>query len=401
MTTSQTEIDRRYANVRDAMRAADVTALIVCGSEYTGFDGAVRYLCGFRIVHRYAYVFVPLTGDPCTVFPSEARHVGDHSEGWVPEQVFAEHPGQWMREHVEGRHDLRVAVCGLDYVMPVRDYRALSSGSFEVIGFDEQFDLARAVKSEEELVQVRDAMAINEAGFWAVHAAYAPGRTQAELMAAAEAEFVRLGTGRQTMDMVLWGHHGAAEPEFRIPQHAQAIEPDDLLLFSLEMAGPGGYWSEFARPLCAGTPTAETYLMLDAYLEYFAATRLAMKEGATAHDVHRAASRPFVERGFGLGHVTGHSIGMTMIEHPRIGEGVEVELRQGMVISMHPHAIGPGGRSCLYMQDTWLVGADGGALLSVLPAKVFDGTEAVPPSQDRSGAIAAGGDLDPDLPSAR
>jgi Xaa-Pro aminopeptidase len=203
------------------------------------------------------------------------------------------------------------------------------------------------------------------------------------------------------MDMVLWGHHGAAEPEFRIPQHAQAIEPDDLLLFSLEMAGPGGYWSEFARPLCAGTPTAETYLMLDAYLEYFAATRLAMKEGATAHDVHRAASRPFVERGFGLGHVTGHSIGMTMIEHPRIGEGVEVELRQGMVISMHPHAIGPGGRSCLYMQDTWLVGADGGALLSVLPAKVFDGTEAVPPSQDRSGAIAAGGDLDPDLPSAR
>ncbi len=385
MTTSQTEIDRRYVKVRAAMEEADVTALIVCGSEYTGFEGAVRYLSGFRIVHRYAYVLVPLTGDPCAIFPSEARYVGNHSEAWVAEQVFAEHPGAWMREHLEGRHDRRVAVAGLDYVMPVRDFKALSAGSFEVIGFDEQFDLARAVKSKEELVQVREAMAINEAGFWAVHAAYAPGRTQAELMASAEAEFVRSGTGRQTMDMVLWGHDGSAEPEFRIPEHEGAIAADDLLLYSLEIAGPGGYWAEFARPLCAGKPSGESKIMLEAYLEYFEATTRAMREGATAHDVHRAASDPFVSRGLGLGHVTGHSIGMTMLEHPRIGEGIDTTLHENMVISMHPHAIGTDGRSCLYMQDTWLVGSDRGTLLSRVPAKIFDGSEAVPSGQ-RSGS---------------
>jgi hypothetical protein len=46
-----------------------------------------------------------------------------------------------------------------------------------------------------------------------------------------------------------------------------------------------------------------------------------------------------------------------------------------MVISMHPHAIAGDGKSCMYMQDTWLVGVDGPELLSVIPAKVFDGIE--------------------------
>ena len=48
-----------------------------------------------------------------------------------------------------------------------------------------------------------------------------------------------------------------------------------------------------------------------------------MRPGETAHDVHRAVSQGFTDRGYHLGHVTGHSIGMTMIEHPKIGEGVE------------------------------------------------------------------------------
>jgi Xaa-Pro aminopeptidase len=96
-----------------------------------------------------------------------------------------------------------------------------------------------------------------------------------------------------------------------------------------------------------------------------------MRDGATAHDVHRAVSKGFTERGYHLGHVTGHSIGMTMIEHPKIGEGVETELAAGMVFSMHPHVIAADGRGCLYMQDTWLVTDAGGEPLSRLPLRVF------------------------------
>jgi Xaa-Pro aminopeptidase len=377
-TPSSAEVARRYENARAAMAEHGVDALLVSGSEYSGFEGAVRYLSGFRIVHRYAYVLLPLSGDAITIFPSEARWVGDHADGWVREPVFAEHPGAWIRDHLRERRVKRLAVYGLDYIMAVRDFRALEQGPFELVDFDVPFDLSRAVKSAEELALVRESMTINEAGFWAVHEAYAPGRTQTELMAAAEEIFTRMGTGRQTMDMVVWGHAGSATPEFRIPDPHTPIAADDLLLYSLEVAGPGGHWVEFSRPLTRGVPGADTQRMLEAYEEYAAAARTTMRAGATAHDVHRAVSAPFHDRGYPLGHVTGHSIGMTMIEHPKIGEGVDVELREGMIFSMHPHAIADGGSACLYMQDTWCVGPDGGAPLSSVPLEIFDGNEPRP-----------------------
>ena len=94
--TSQAEIDRRYANVRAQAQEDGLDAVVIAGSKYTGFEGAVRYLSGFRILHRYAYVVVPVEGSPAVVFPREARWVGDHSETWIEEKVFAEHPGRWI-----------------------------------------------------------------------------------------------------------------------------------------------------------------------------------------------------------------------------------------------------------------------------------------------------------------
>jgi Xaa-Pro dipeptidase len=359
------EIERRYGNVRAALERNGVDAVIVSGSEYTGFEGAVAYLSGFVIVHRYAYVLLPREGDPAIVFPSEARYVGEHGTTWIEEQVFADHPGTWLRERIRDRGWRRVAVYGLDYVMPVRDYRALAEGGFELVPFDVEFDLARAVKSEAELESVRESVRINEEGFRAFLGAYEPGKTAAEALAPAERLFVERGCGRLTMNMVLVG------PEFAIARDDTVL--GEFCIPSLEIAGPGGHWVEVSRAI--GSPDDATRRMLEAYEEYFAAAKATMRPGVAAHDVHRAVARGFHARGFELGHVTGHSIGMTMIEHPRIGEGVETELRENMVFSMHPHAILPDGRSCLYMQDTWLVTSGGGEPLSELPLRIFAGSE--------------------------
>jgi hypothetical protein len=70
------DVERRYRNVREGLERNGLDAAVVSGSEYTGFEGAVTYLSGFVIVHRYAYVVLPLEGEPAIVFPSEARYVG-------------------------------------------------------------------------------------------------------------------------------------------------------------------------------------------------------------------------------------------------------------------------------------------------------------------------------------
>ena len=355
------EVARRYDLARRAMAAHDLDALIVAGSEYTGFEGAVRYLSGFQIVHRYAYVLLPAEGDPTIVFPSEARYVGIHAQSWIEDQVFVDHPGAWLAQRVKGQ---RVGLYGADYIVPARDYAALQ-GKAELVPFDVEFDLARAVKSEQELESVRESVRINTDGFHAFREAYAPGKAAADVLAPAEELFVQSGCGRLTMNMVLVG------PEFAIATSDVVL--DGFCIPSLEIAGPGGHWVEISRAL--GQPSQEVSRMFEAYQEYFEAAKEAMRPGATAHDVHRAVSKGFTQRGYHLGHVTGHSIGMTMIEHPKIGEGVESELADNMVFSMHPHAISEDGRECLYMQDTWLVTEDGGVPLAGLPMRIFDGSE--------------------------
>jgi len=363
------ELGRRLAKVRGAMAEHALDGLVVAGSEYSGFEGAVTYLSGFQIVHRYAYVVVPAEGDPFVVFPAEARYVGEHGTAQV-EQRFDPHPGRAIADFAKDRGWRRIGVYGLDYVMTVRDYRELEA--FEVVPFDVEFDLARAVKSDAELESVKDSVRINRRGFELFADAYAPGRTAAEVMAAAEEYFVAEGCGRLTMNMVLTapGRSGVAFPEFKIARKDEVL--GDFVLPSLEIAGPGMHWVEVSRAVGAkGTTLSDhTKRQMEAYVEYYAAARTALRAGATCHDVHRAVSAGFSARGYQLGHVTGHSIGMTMIEFPKIGEGVEFELAEDMVFSMHPHAIADSG-DCLYMQDTWLVTADGGEPLATLPMEIY------------------------------
>jgi Xaa-Pro dipeptidase len=133
------ELERRHANVRAAMAEAGLDALIVSGSEYTGFEGSVTYLSGFQIVHRYAYVVVPAEGEAQIVFPTEARYVGEHGTAQL-EQVFHDRPGEHLTATARDRSWGRIGVYGLDYVMAVRDYRALEG--LDLVPFDVEFDLA-------------------------------------------------------------------------------------------------------------------------------------------------------------------------------------------------------------------------------------------------------------------
>ena len=122
--------------------------------------------------------------------------------------------------------------------------------------------------------------------------------------------------------------------------------------------------------------SAETERLLDAYREFHELVKTNLRAGASAEDVHRKCQKPFEGKGWRLGHVSGHSIGMTMIEYPRIGEGSEFELPENMVCSMHPHVMTEDRKACLYFQETFRVGKDGGEPLSGVPVKFYRGGEA-------------------------
>lgn len=371
---SAAEIERRYANTRKAMEQHGLDYLVVSGSEYSGFEGAVRYLCGFQILHRYAYVIVSLTDDPVCVFPREATWVGDHSAMFIERREFPPHCGAWMAQHLKSKNAKRVGIYGLEYIINVRDYSALAAEDFEIVDFEIPFDYSRAQKSAEEMKSVRHSMEINKQGVLEVIKAYRPGKTEAELMAVAEKYFVSAGCGRNTMDMVLTGPNGSLKPQMVFPSQ-RPVEDSDGLMFGLEVSGEGGHWVEFSRVLAPNGVDDTMAEMLQAYDEFHELAREHMKAGNTAEAVSRACMKPIFDRGYRSGHVCGHSIGMTMIEMPRIGEGFDFVLPENMVCSMHPHFMTQDRTHSLYFQETYLVGRDSGDALSGVPYKVYQGGE--------------------------
>jgi Xaa-Pro aminopeptidase len=385
--TTQTEIQRRYYALRSAMERDHLDGLIVCGNQYAGFEGAVRYCSGFEIVHRYCYVCLPLSGEPTLVFPKEARWIGDKKKAWVKQQIWPEIPGEWIRQYAAEQKWKRVGVYGLDFVMAVRDYRELTQAPFEIVPWDLPFDMVRAVKSEEELVAVRDSMDIIIEGFWAMTEAFHPGKTEAEIMAPAVERFFARGAGPRMMNIVLSGSHGEAEAHFKVPGD-RVVQPDDLLLNSLEITGVDGYWVEFSRPLIRGRLSKTTARMRDAYPGAMESARKLLREGELASNVHRAVAETFSKHGFSLGHLSGHSIGLTMLELPNIGAGWDTELRENMVFSLHPQVVDQDGKVCLYTQDTYRVGKTEGESLADVEWKLYEGGETMPsrPSKPKPAA---------------
>jgi Xaa-Pro dipeptidase len=319
-------------------------------------------------------VLIPLEGDPQLLFPAEARWIGDKARPWVREHVWAETPGQWIRDHGTSRHWKKLGIFGLSFVMPVRDYSALQGAPFALVPFDSAVDRARAVKSAWELEAIRRSVAIITDGFWTLLRSYQPGKTEAEIMAPSVELFFARGAGPRMMNIILSGEHGEAQAHFKVPG-GRRVAADDLLLYSLEIGGPEGYWVEFSRALIQGSPSPRTSEMAAVYPEALEAARVKMKEGEPVAFVHRAAAEVFTRWGFGLGHLSGHSIGLTMIERPAIGASDPAILHENMVFSFHPQVVDANGKVCLYTQDMYRVGKTEGECLTPVPWKFYRGGE--------------------------
>jgi Xaa-Pro dipeptidase len=133
---------------------------------------------------------------------------------------------------------------------------------------------------------------------------------------------------------------------------------------------------EFSRALIAGRLSRRTEQMREVYPEAMEAARKLLREGELASNVHRAMVEVFQRAGFSLGHLTGHAIGTTMLEFPSIGAASDVQLRENMVLSVHPQVVDQDGKVCLYTQDTFRVGQTEGENLTNVEWRLYRGGDA-------------------------
>jgi Xaa-Pro aminopeptidase len=197
---------------------------------------------------------------------------------------------------------------------------------------------ARMVKDADELDAIRAAIALTDVGQAAARAALRAGATELELWTDTRAAMeTAAGTRLPVLADFVTGERTA---EVGGPPSERRIADGDLLLVDL-VPRLGAYWADSCASVALGEPPAGARAAHTAALEALEAAKAAIRPGVAAGDVD-AVARAIMEPHGGYPHHTGHGLGLTVHERPRLVPDARTPLEEGMVIALEPGAYGDG-----------------------------------------------------------
>lgn len=199
---------------------------------------------------------------------------------------------------------------------------------------------ARLVKTGSELERIRAALDLITVGQDAARRLLRDGMTEVELFAGVRGAIEVRARQRTPVsgDLVAGAARTAEGGGWPT---GYEIAAGDLVLVDL-VPRRDGYWGDSCNTLCAGEPTAEQQRMKRVTVEALTLGIEAIRPGVPAREIDRIC-REHVERaGYGYAHHTGHGIGVTAHEDPRLVPYETIPLRAGMVLALEPAAYVPG-----------------------------------------------------------
>ena len=227
----------------------------------------------------------------------------------------------------------------------------------------------RMVKDEGEIALIRKSVALNSRALELALKRFKRGMTETALAAEIDYQSRKLGADGPAFDTIVAAGARAALP------HAQPgntkIGPGMLLI---DMgAFCEGYASDMTRMVHVGPADGVYKRAYQAVLEAQLASIAAIRPGATAASIDRAARQTL--KAYGLErefvHSTGHGLGLEIHEGPRLGKSDKTKLEAGMAITIEPgvYMEGWGG---IRIEDTVLVTESGCEILTPTPKELFE-----------------------------
>ncbi|HLI14305.1 MAG TPA: Xaa-Pro peptidase family protein [Alphaproteobacteria bacterium] len=263
----------------------------------------------------------------------------------------------------------RVAVDRLD--PPGAD--ALRARGVAIFDGQEPCEIARSVKSVEEIACMMQSIAVCEAGMARMREALRPGMTENALWAILHETNIRLGG--EWIETRLLASGERTNPWFQ-ECGDRLIRPGDLVSFDTDLIGPFGYCADISRTyFCGpGRPSAEQRRLYGLALEqiHYNIDKL-MRPGMNLREAAELAWRipdAFVKNRYSS---VAHGVGLCdewpKITHARDRErsAYDGELVPGMTICVESYIGEEGGRDGVKLEQQVLITDDGHRLLSNFP----------------------------------
>ncbi|HEX2979395.1 MAG TPA: Xaa-Pro peptidase family protein [Anaerolineaceae bacterium] len=216
---------------------------------------------------------------------------------------------------------------------------ALPRGT-QVLPIDGWFNAVRAVKTSEEIEKIRASLRLSRVGHAAARGLQLAGQREIDVWTA-----VQSAVEREAGEQLALGNNcfvgRRAEGGGGFPS-TEKIRPDDTLILDLS-ARRAGYWGASTVTYPAGRSSAEQSRMFQVVKNGLDLAISLAKPGAIPREIDRSVRETITQAGYpDYPHHTGHGVGASGHEEPRITPYNQAPLQPGMIVALEPAVYLPG-----------------------------------------------------------
>jgi len=277
-------------------------------------------------------------------------------------------PSEWVVTQLRSVNAKRV---GLDIgeVTPMATEVARRLGDdVEIIDVSKDILEMRAVKEPSEISAMREALRISEEAFRKTLNELKPGMKEYEVAALLEGTMRFLGADGYAFETIVASGPNAAYPH-AVPSTRQLGAGEAVVTdFGARF---GGYCSDMTRTPVIGQPDEELRKALEAVKEAVDEATDAVAPGVKVSEVDAIARKVLEKNGLSkyFIHALGHGVGIEVHELPRLAQGVDEELKPGMIVTIEP-GVYVHGRYGIRIENMVLVTSSGREVLNKVPELV-------------------------------
>lgn len=349
---SDRELNRRWNETRELLKKHDLDLAFTQGNNMH-LGGYVRWFTDVPAEYNLHETVLFPVDDQMTLVRSSGSRIPQWALRGVKEVLYApfaptlnytaDSEAGLVIDYFRKRNPKRVGWIGKASINAGLMEKVLAAfPNVEFVDITDEFDMIKALKSEEEMECVRATARVHDAVWAALPAIIKPGMYEYQIRAEVMQLLINLGSEEHLLFM------GTAEPRqacgMSTFQYAnRRVKEGDYGQMLIEVSGPGGYYCESARNFSFGEPFKELQDAWDVAVEAQRLTADMLTPGRPAKEIVAKYNIFVAEKGYCQeGRLYGHSQGYDLIERPafmakhEFGEET-MEVKAGMNISLHPY----------------------------------------------------------------
>lgn len=327
------EYHRRVELVQTLMRENGLDAVLFSSTAQQCTQLCVKFFSNYMLNTRRSYIFCALGGEPYLIVPTVGQQFHARAISWLPEDHVVSGDMMGIIKKLLDGH--RVVGWYQPEELPSGVYRELTGLDIRYVDVTQELTEARASKSPYEIELTKSASKLAADSFLAVLKILRPGVTEEELIGMAEGYLRAHGASDSLVLTRSQKPHAFISRAQPVP-----IAEDGLFLYSAEVAGRGGYWTQMVRPVFMSRdaqPEAQAILKVSKAAE--AAGAAILRPGYRISDVCTAIEDVVIQNGLKTGVWCGHGMGPDLGDAVDIGSSNRMEIVPNMVITLHPSIV--------------------------------------------------------------